>query len=129
MRFHRSSRALVVTTLALVLGLAGCASAGGGSGGPRGSSTHIIPEELATVPQLDLYTAVSRLRPQWLRPGTRGQLPEVIVDGTRQQGGADVLRSMRANEVSELEFMSAADATTRYGTGFTAGAILVSTKR
>ncbi len=81
------------------------------------------------MPQLDLYTAVSRLRPQWLRPGTRGQLPEVIVDGTRRQGGADVLRSMRANEVGELEFMSAADATTRYGTGFTAGAILVSTKR
>ena len=31
-----------------------------------------------------------------------GHLPEVIVDGSRQQGGADVLRSMRANEVSEL---------------------------
>lgn len=128
MRFNRSSRACV-TMFALALGVAGCASAGGGSGAPRGSSTHIIPEELATVSQLDLYTAVSRLRPQWLRPGTRGQLPEVLVDGTRQQGGADILRSMRANEVGELEYMSAADATTRYGTGFPAGAILVSTRR
>jgi len=123
------SRALVAT-FALALGLSACASGGGGGGGtPRGSSTRIIGEELATVAQLDLYTAVSRLRPQWLRPGTRGQLPEVIVDGTRQQGGADVLRSMRANDVSELQFMSASDATTRYGTGFTAGAIIVSTRR
>jgi hypothetical protein len=129
MRFTSPSRALIAT-FALALGLSACASGGGGGGGtPRGSSTRIIGEELATVAQLDLYTAVSRLRPQWLRPGTRGQLPEVIVDGTRQQGGADVLRSMRANEVSELQFMSASDATTRYGTGFTAGAIIVSTRR
>jgi hypothetical protein len=129
MRITRSSRALVAT-FALTLGITACASGGGGTGGaPRGSSTRIISEELATVAQLDLYTAVSRLRPQWLRPGTRGQLPEVIIDGSRQQGGTDALRNMRANEATELQFMSASDATTRYGTGFTAGAIIVSTRR
>jgi len=128
MRVTRSSRALVAA-FALALGLSACASGGGGTGGaPRGSSNRITSDELATMSQLDLFTAVSRLRPQWLRPRS-GQLPEVVIDGAHQQGGTEVLRSMRASEAGQLEYMSAADATTRYGTGYTAGAIIVSTRR
>lgn len=121
---------LVLTLFALSLGVAGCASgSGGGGGAPRGSSTRIVADELATVSQLDLYGAIQRLRPAWLRPGTRGQLPEVIVDGSPQAGGAEGLRSFRAGDVGQVEYMSASDATTRYGTGYTAGAILVTTRR
>jgi hypothetical protein len=78
---------------------------------------------------MDLFGAVNRLRPTWLRPQSRGTLPVVIVDGTPQPGGVDALRSMRASDVSELQYMNASDATTRYGTGYTAGAIVVTTRR
>jgi len=127
MRITRSSRPFVAT-FALALGLSACASGGGGGGAPRSSSNRITSDELATVAQLDLFTAVNRLRPQWLRPRS-GQLPEVIIDGAHQQGGTEVLRSMRPSEVGQLEYMSASDATTRYCTGYTAGAIIVSTRR
>ena len=123
---------LVLTLFALSLGATGCASGSGGGGGggaPRGSSTRIVADELATVSQLDLYAAIQRLRPAWLRPGTRGQLPEVIVDGSPQAGGAEGLRSFRSGDVGQVEYMNASDATTRFGTGYTGGAILVTTRR
>jgi hypothetical protein len=56
-------------------------------------------------------------------------MPGVIVDGTPQAGGVESLRSMRASDASELRFLNSSDATTRYGTGYTAGAIVVSTRR
>jgi hypothetical protein len=119
--------------LALSLGLVGCASGGGGGSGTdgvrRGGSNRIVADELAGVSELDLFSAVQRLRPAWLRAGTRGQLPSVIVDGTPQPNGAEALRSYRATDVTSLELMSASDATTRYGTGYTGGAIIISTRR
>jgi len=125
-----SHKRLIFFLFALSLGLAGCAAGGsGGSGGPRRSSNSITAEELAEVSELDLFSAIQRLRPAWLRSGSRGALPSVIVDGTPQQGGAEALRSYRATDVTGLELMSASDATTRYGTGYTNGAIIVSTRR
>ena len=127
----RPSPHRLIAFAALALTLAGCAgSAGGAAQGPRrGSSTRITADELASVAELDLFSAVNRLRPTWLRPQSRGTLPEIIRDGTPQPGGVDVLRSMRAADVSELEYMSSSDATTRYGTGYTAGAIVVTSRR
>ena len=124
----------LIAMLALSVGLVGCASGGGGGGGAesgarRGSSNRIVADELAGVSELDLYSAVQRLRPAWLRAGTRGQLPSVILDGTPQSAGAEALRSFRATDVTSLELMSASDATTRYGTGYTGGAIIISTRR
>lgn len=122
---------LFLVLFALSLGLAACAGGSGGSGssGPRRSSTRITAEELGNVAELDLFSAIQRLRPAWLRAGTRGALPQVIVDGTPQQGGVEALRAFRATDATGLELMSASDATTRYGTGYTAGAIVVTTRR
>ncbi|MGD8321053.1 MAG: hypothetical protein PVJ02_11370 [Gemmatimonadota bacterium] len=125
MRFVRGSRFLIAV-LALALGASGCASGGGGSG-PRGSSTRIVESELQSMQQLSVYDAIGRLRPNWLR-GRGGATPVVMVDGNRQAGGMDVLRSLPVVDIQELRYMSAADATTRYGTGFDGGAILVTTK-
>lgn len=116
----------------LVFGLGGCAGgagAGGSPGGVRRASNRIEAAELATVSELDVYGAIGRLRPAWLRTGPQGALPEVIVDGSPQTGGLDGLRSFLAGNVSTLEYMSASDATTRFGTGYIGGAILVTTKR
>ena len=129
MRVHFSRRAFAVT-VALALGLTGCASGGGsGDGGSRrGSTTHITAEELAGLEQFDAYQAVERLRPNWLR--TRGgSAAQVIVDGSRQNGGLELLRTFRVSEIQDLRYLSARDATTRFGTGFDGGAILVTTRR
>ena len=130
MRFARPSRAFFFL-FALSLGLSACASGGGsGTSGPRrGGANLITSDELETVSQFDLFTAINRLRPAWLRPGSRGTLPAVVMNGTPQAGGVETLKSMRPADVSKLEFMSAADATTRFGTGFQAGAIVVTSAR
>jgi hypothetical protein len=126
MRLVRGSRSFIAL-LALALGTSGCASGGGGSSTPRGSTTHIIESELQSMQQLSVYDAIGRLRPNWLRSRS-GVQPAVMMDGNRQAGGMDVLRSLRVVDVQELRYMSASDATTRYGTGFDGGAILVTSK-
>ena len=121
-------------SLALALGLVACGGGTGtagaaGRGGVRRNSNRIEAAELATVADVDAYTAINRLRPAWLRAGTGGTPPEIIVDGSPQSGGPDVLRNFRAADVTLLEYMSASDATTRYGTGYSSGAIIVTTRR
>jgi len=112
---------------ALALGLAGCASGGGGARPAGARSDRIVQAELTPLGQLDALQVVQRLRPNWLRQ--RGGVSEPLVlyvDGTRR-GGADDLRFIRADEVEQMDYMSPSDATTRFGTGHTGGAILVQT--
>jgi hypothetical protein len=122
---------LVVACLALTA----CASSGTSESAPRrSSSTRISTEELQQSAGQDLYTVVQRLRPQWfvVRGGVTAQgraSIAVILDGVRQQGSLEVLRSLKAADTEELRFINARDATTRYGTDMTAGAIEVITKR
>ncbi|MEQ9399593.1 MAG: hypothetical protein RJQ04_10565 [Longimicrobiales bacterium] len=122
------TRRAFVTTFALTLGLAGCASGGGGGGGGGGSANLITAEQLADMQQLDAYQAIQRLRSNWLR-SRGGNPPQVMTDGMRQQGGLDTLRQYRVADIQEIRYMSAGDATNRYGTGFDGGAILITTKR
>jgi hypothetical protein len=86
----------------------------------------------------DLMTVVQRLRPQFLRPrgaasfgnnrsGKSVPVAQVVVDGVHR-GDVQVLRQLSTQSVKEIHYMSAADATTRFGTGFDAGAILVITR-
>jgi len=112
--------------LALVIGIGGCAS--GGAGGGTGNPNSLGAEQLADVQQLDLQQAIQRLRPRWLR-GRAGATPSVVVDGTMRPEGVSALQAIRVSEVQELAFLSSSDATMRYGTGNTGGAIIVTTKR
>lgn len=121
-------------TLLLSLALGACASGGGsGAGAPRSSSSSISAEELQADASMDLFSLVQRRRPQWLtnRAPTTAQGRQqisVILDGVKQQGSVEILRSMRAGDVEEVRFLNARDATTRYGTDMMAGAIEVITK-
>ncbi|MDH5588542.1 MAG: hypothetical protein OEZ65_12405 [Gemmatimonadota bacterium] len=117
----------VLFLAALAAGLSACASGGGGGGAPRGSTNRIIESELEALVSLDAFEAVQRLRPRWLTPRA-GSVPQVVVDGT-QQGGPEALRRFRVSDVQELRYLSAGDATMRYGTGFPGGAIEVVTRR
>jgi hypothetical protein len=91
-------------------------------------------EELQEDPDRDLLTVIRSLRPRWLRiRASRTFVGEegiaVIVDGLRQNEGMGALYRLRADEVVELRYLSAVDATTKYGTGMTAGAIEVTLRR
>jgi hypothetical protein len=126
----RSSKSMLVFALALALGTAGCASSGSGGGSARpagASSNRIVRAELEPLGQISALRAIERLRPSWLRSRS-GDTPVLYVDGSRR-GSANDLSSMMATEVEQLEYMSASDATNRYGTGHAGGAILVQTLR
>lgn len=121
----------------LLLSSVGCASSGDGdrtraSAGRDAISLEMIEEIAASVQ--DAYAVVDRLRPQWLR--SRGSMsirnpqpvyPVVYVDGQRY-GDLDSLRTLGVQSLGSLQFISAAAATTRYGTGHAGGAILVVTR-
>jgi hypothetical protein len=124
-----SSKRLMLLSFALMIGFAGCASgSGGGGGGSRSSSNRLVAADMANQQELDLFQAIRQLRGRWLTSRGRGT-PRVHVDGGARQGGVQELQNIRVSEVQEVEFMGAADATLRFGTGYEAGAILVTTRR
>jgi hypothetical protein len=117
----------------MIVAVAACASGSGSGGTRRSSSTRLVAADFENDVGLDVYSIIQRHRPQWLqvRGGTTAQGPAriaIIIDGTRQQGSVEILRSIRGSEVDELRFLNSRDATTRYGTDMTAGAIEVDTK-
>jgi len=125
------------TVLAVALLLAGGLACGGmGSGGGGGGSGTLTTQQLRQLEAEydDMYELVQGERPTWLQ--TRGNvsfqnpeagLPAVFVDGV-EQGRPSALRRLNPSDVEEAEFMSASDATTRYGTGYPGGIIRVSTR-
>ena len=127
-----SSERLMVASIALLMGLAGCASAGGegvtNTTGRSGDPNRITQENLVDHQSRDLLTAIQQVRPRWLTNRGRATT-QVIVDGAARMGGIQELRSFRVPDVQVVEYLSASDATTRFGTGFEGGAILVQTRR
>ena len=116
---------------ALLLLLLGCASSGGsGSSSSSGALTRV---DLLETNDAYLYQAIERLRPRWLRArGTNfsGQslVAQVFLNGS-PRGEICVLRQIPVQDVSEVSFLSAIDAATRYGTlAGTGGVILVRTR-
>ena len=113
---------------AVILGSA-CASSGQpGQSRPRRDSNLITAEELSGLTVSSAYEAVRQLRPAWLQPRGRSGLPVVYRNNARWGNGPRSLESIRVDNIGEMRFMSASDATTRYGTGFTGGLILVETR-
>lgn len=111
----------------LMMGTVGCA--GGGTGGSSsGARTVITAEEISSVSVGTAYEAVQRLRPEFLRPRGGGAMPVLYVDGVRM-GEVGDLRSYTPASILRVEYVSASDATTRWGTGHTGGALEVSTRR
>jgi hypothetical protein len=92
-----------------------------------GDPNRITAEELEPYVHLSAFEAVRQLRPRWIQ--TRPPLePAVVhVDGSRR-GELDVLRRLQAEDIAEMVYLSAADATTRYGTGYRGGVIEVTTR-
>jgi hypothetical protein len=111
--------------LCAATGLAACAS--GGAGGPSPATTSSRQSDLITQAEIDstlgltsALDAVQRLRPRFLRnSGARSVRatesgPVVRVDN-EMVGGVEALRSIGLNEIGEIRYYSAVDATARFG--------------
>ena len=116
--------------------LGACQSVSGGGGPGPSSLNSITVEELSAYPGSTVFQAVQRLRPAWVRPrvttvrGASGEryYPHVFVDGI-PRGELEILNGMNIQEVQEIRYLSASDATTRFGTGYPGGIIEVMTRK
>ena len=129
-----------LTRLALLALLVACASATPRAESARplraGPRDAITEAEIARITATDAYDVVRKLRGNflasrgvttfWRTDG--GATPQVFVDGMHV-GSLAELRGIPANVIHEVRFLSAADATVRYGTGYASGVIQVTTKR
>ena len=88
----------------------------------------ITEAELAPIAQMSAFEAIERLRPRWLQSRT-GWLPTVHLDGSTSAAGEEILASIPCSEVAGMQYLSASDATTRFGTNYANGAILITTKK
>ena len=145
---RRSYRSVSVLGMSISLALSGCAVVGLGTPNPfaaqadvvesenRGRN-QIVPSEIrdGDIRYPTAYQMIQQLRPRWLQP--RGQVsmmdpgagyPTVYIDEIRH-GNMYTLREIPSHHIRLMEFINAADATTRWGTGHRAGVINVVTGR
>jgi hypothetical protein len=121
--------------LLLLFSAAACTTGGSGSSEPRRDRNRLVQEELDEWNQFTAWDAVQRLRPMWMRPGgvrnsanPAGHYPYVFADGS-PYGPMESLRSFRVENLQEMQFVDATDATIRYGGQYQGGVILLTTKR
>jgi hypothetical protein len=121
------------------------ACAGTGTTRPSRELDVITRAQLEHSRAYDAYEAIRLIRPQWLRArapnevrreaGAQGGFApraadEVQVYRDEQRlGPATSLTQVPISSVQEIRFLNGSDATTRYGIGHTAGALIVTTIR
>ena len=108
-----------------------CASAAE-NGGRQHNPDLITAEEIQAARVATAFEVVERLRPQFLRTrGSSSALMETrvtVFQDNLNLGGVEMLRQIRALDVLEIRFMSASDATTRFGSGFPGGVIAIKSR-
>ena len=121
--------------LALLTALGACASRqASGDGRERSNPNILAGAELQGQPGITLYDHVRRVRPNWLTP--RGvtsirQASEGVVvyrDGVRM-GSVEYLREVTIETVERVQFLTGAEAASRFGLDHQHGAILVTTRK
>jgi hypothetical protein len=114
----------------------GCASSGRAPESDSGSNRNLITrDQLDALPSITARDVIDRLHREWLR-GRGGTIqsatgrvyPKVFVDG-RPYGEIDVLVVFGTEAIQEIRYISASDATTRFGTGYPGGIINLITRR
>ena len=129
--FNRPTVFRMGATAACIV-LASCASSGSSGGGDTSGPYNVLTaSQLRDTSTQTVYGAIRRLRPQWLRARGRTSInavgpdePTVYVDGARY-GSLNDLGRMDVNQVTRAEFVDPIEATTRFGTNHTGGAILI----
>lgn len=127
-RWLRSFRLPTGALLVLLL-LQGCASGGTGERPTPRSGNVITAEEMQEAAiGSDAWRVIERLRPAWLRQRAGVGSAAVFLNGQRF-GDLNSLRGIPAGDLESARLLSAADATTLYGTGYPAGIIDLRTRR
>jgi len=127
-----------------VLLVVGCSTRTGDSTVTNTSPDLIVREQILDMPDGTALDVIQRLRPNWLRPRSQGTIAGstrnpssgtvigdaetafVFVDEVRF-GELGSLSRISSLNIESIVFISPLDATTRYGTGYTAGIIRVNT--
>lgn len=118
---------------AAMLLAAACAS--GGSGG-RSSNNVISAEQIAATRAQHAYEIVEQLQPGWMtsrgpqsltNPGAPHPTASVYLDGIHA-GDLEYLRTIAANNIAEIRYYTAAEASARFGMGHPRGVIAVTSK-
>lgn len=129
---HFSRRVLATAMVAL----AACASGSGGASTGKQNPNVISTEEIAASSASNAYEVIQRLRPNFLRTrgavhGTPGAANAVeMVDlvvylNENRLGGSDQLRQVSTTDIREIRYFNSSEATTKWGTGHSAGAIQI----
>jgi hypothetical protein len=124
MRLTLSRLAGVVAPLPILIACA--------AGGATAQSANVITApELARSRATNTYDAIRQTRPELLRERAPGSLmlfsarhPAVAVDNILV-GGIETLQAIPPGDVARIEYVSAWQATKRYGPGFSEGIMLV----
>ena len=103
---------------------------------PTGSSPNVLTgDQIRETNVGNVYDALRRLRPQWLRARGSASIvspestaPVVYVSGIRR-GELRTLQNVNVDQVRRVEFIDGRDATTRFGTGHGGGVIMVDVDR
>lgn len=123
------------TSLLLLVAIgSACATARGPETGPMKrarDANRLTREEVVATNTSNTFDAIRMLRPNWLRK--RGamsvtQTSDIVVYVDNVQiGGLQALHSIPVTSITSVQFLDAATATQRWGTGHVHGAILVHT--
>ena len=128
---HLSRRVLVAAMIALTA----CASGRGASAATQNPNV-ISLEEIVESSASNAYEVIQRLRPNFLRTrgavhGTPGatnaieMLDLVVYLNETRLGGSDPLRQISTTDIREIRYVNSSEATTKWGTGHSAGAIQI----
>ena len=97
----------------------------------RGGPNLILRAELEEYRGESAYRTIDLIRRRWVRPirssAARSVYARVVIDGSRRRELSD-LRSMSVDAIETMRYLSATDATTKYGTGYLGGVIEVTTR-
>lgn len=127
------SRRVLATAMVM---LAACASGGGGASATKQNPNVISAEEIDASSASNAYEVIQRLRPSFLRTrgavhGTPGatnameMVDLVVYLNENRLGGSDQLRQISTSDIREIRYFNSSEATTKWGTGHSAGAIQV----
>ncbi len=125
-------RLLTVITCFCALGLLACSSTKEiYRRSPNYDRNYIFPNEIQSSAANNAFDLIRNLRPLWLRGrGSKSvrygmaSYPVIYVDGSRY-ANINSLATIPAGNIVQIQFMSAGDATIRFGVNHPGGAILI----
>lgn len=128
-----NSMSKLFLVLLMMLSVGACASSESSGSQGQKDPNQITTEDIEQSKSMgNVYSLVQRLRPQWLRKRGRSSISSpgdiIVYVGGARFGGPGSLRQVEVTNVEALEFLSAAQATNRFGGGHEHGAIIVQMK-